>query len=244
MEIANPFNAPVYCEKTVTSTMDVSRKLAGQSSAHGTVITADFQSKGKGRISGRSWEMKEGEGLPFTILLRYGRNENIPQAITLRTGLAVAAAIEDFAPVLQGRVKVKWPNDIMIDGKKAAGILCEAADGNVHAGIGINFAQKDFPAPLKQKATSIALSAESDFTSEQRFVLLEKILSRLYGELNAKDWKERLQLRLYKKDEQVMFIEGVADSGKEIKGLLSGINEDGALLIDNIPYITGELVIY
>jgi BirA family biotin operon repressor/biotin-[acetyl-CoA-carboxylase] ligase len=247
MKIANPFNAPVYHEESVSSTMEISRSLAAQGSPHGTVITADFQSEGRGRIKGRFWRMEKEKSLPFTILLRYNRIEDIPAALTLRTGLAVSLAIEDFAPVLRGKALVKWPNDIIIGGKKAAGILCEG-DGTVHVGIGINFAQKDFSVELREKATSIALAAESDYTSEQRFVLLEKILSRFYDELHgAEDWQRRLEQRLYKKDEQVVFIEGAADSGKEVRGRLAGIGKGGELLI--VPegesgvkaFITGEL---
>jgi BirA family biotin operon repressor/biotin-[acetyl-CoA-carboxylase] ligase len=247
MKIANPFNAPVYHEESVSSTMDISRSLAAQGSPHGTVVAADFQEAGRGRIHGRAWRMEKELSLPFTVLLRYNRIEDIPAALTLRAGLAVSLAIEDFAPVLHGKVQVKWPNDIIIDAKKAAGILCEG-DGTVHVGIGINFAQKEFPAELREKAVSIALAAKSDYTPEQRFVLLEKILSRLYEELQgAEDWKNRLEERLYKIDEQVLFIEGAAESGKEIRGRLTGIGEGGELLItaegetEARAFVTGEL---
>jgi BirA family biotin operon repressor/biotin-[acetyl-CoA-carboxylase] ligase len=250
LKIKNPFDAPVYHEETTGSTMNISRRLASEGAESGTVIAADFQEAGRGRIQGRFWRMEKEKNLPFTVMLRYSRIEDIPAALTLRTGLAVTLAIEDFAPVLRAKVLVKWPNDIIIGGKKAAGILCEG-DGTVHIGIGINFAQKDFPTELREKATSIALSAGSDFSPEQRFVLLEKILSRLYEELNgAKDWKGRLEQRLYKKDEQVVFIEGAAGSGKEVRGRLTGIGEGGELLIvpqgegEARAFITGELIVF
>jgi BirA family biotin operon repressor/biotin-[acetyl-CoA-carboxylase] ligase len=251
LEIRNPFNAPVYHEETVTSTMDVSRALAAEGKPHGTVITADFQEAGRGRIRDRTWQMEGKVNLPFTILLRYPLIEDIPSALTLRTGLAVSLAIEDFAPCLQGSVMVKWPNDIMIGSKKAVGILCEADGGNVHIGVGINTAQKDFPAHLREKATSIALASGADIASDERFSLLGKILSRLYSELDAPqnitDWKSRLEQRLYKKDKSVIFIEGSAGSGNEIKGRLAGIGNGGELLIvpdgetQPRPFITGEL---
>jgi BirA family biotin operon repressor/biotin-[acetyl-CoA-carboxylase] ligase len=196
--------------------------------------------------------MERGLNLPFTILLRYPCIEEIPAALTLRTGLAVSLAIEDFAPSLKDAVKVKWPNDIIIGGKKTAGILSEADGGNVHIGIGINFAQKDFAGELREKATSIALAAKSDFLPEQRFNLLEMILTRLFSELESKedkDWKEPLEQRLYKIGEKVIFIDGAADSGKEVKGQLCGITECGELLImpdgetGTRSFITGELLI-
>jgi len=265
LRIRNPFNAPVYCEETVSSTMDVSRKLARENLPHGTVILADFQEAGRGRKQDRRWEMERGANLSFTILLRFSAIEDIPPALTLRAGLAVCLAIEDFAPCLKGSCLVKWPNDILIkpvrgEGfKKAVGILCEADGGNVHLGIGINAAQKEFPSHLREKAISIALAAERDISQDERYALLEKILSRLYSELSAahngeeensanKNLKMRLEQKLYKKDEQVLFIEGAADSGKEVKGRLAGITESGELLIvpngeeNEKSFVAGELV--
>jgi BirA family biotin operon repressor/biotin-[acetyl-CoA-carboxylase] ligase len=251
LKIYNPFNAPVYYEETISSTMDVSKKMALEDELHGTVIITDFQEAGRGRIHDRIWEVERKTSLLFTILLRYPRIEDIPAAFTLRTGLAVSHAIENFAPSLKNRVMVKWPNDIMIDTKKAAGILCEVNDGNVHAGIGINVLQKEFPAHLNEKAASIALASGVEIASEERFLLLEKILISLYNELEEKgseDWNLRLVKRLYKKNEQAVFIEGAADSGKMVKGRIAGIGCCGELLIEQNEvktirsFFTGELI--
>jgi BirA family biotin operon repressor/biotin-[acetyl-CoA-carboxylase] ligase len=261
--IANPFNAPVYHEETVSSTMDVSRKLAAEGHGHGTVIAADFQEAGRGRTRDRPWNMDQKTSLPFTILLRYPRIEDIPRALTLRTGLAVALAIEDFVPALRGAVLVKWPNDIMIRmlagqaARKAVGILTEADGGAVYIGIGINVAQAEFPDSLKNKATSISLAAGTELPPESRFTLLEKILARLYAELEAgaepaaaDSWKIRLEALLYKKGEKVRFIDGAAGSGRVVEGVLSGIGAGGELLIapegagEERAFITGELDVY
>jgi BirA family biotin operon repressor/biotin-[acetyl-CoA-carboxylase] ligase len=252
--VVNPFGAPVYHEETVSSTMDVSRVLASQGEPHGTVITADFQEKGRGRIRERSWDMERGENLPFTILLRYPRIEDIPPALTLRAGLAVALAVEDFAPALSGRVRIKWPNDVLIadektgTARKVAGILAEADGGNVHIGIGVNVAQKVFPAHLQEKATSVSLAADREIESGERFSLLEKILAQLYQEVAADGWRERIEERLYKKGERVCFMQGAADSGEKVTGILSGIGHGGELLI--VPdgeteargFVTGEVI--
>jgi len=261
LKIRNPFNAPVCHEETVSSTMDISRKLALEGAPHGTVILADFQETGRGRKQDRRWEMERGENLSFTVLLKFSSFEGIPPALTLKAGLAVCLAIEDFAPCLQGLCLVKWPNDILIKSvngesyKKAVGILCEADGVNVHLGIGINTAQKEFPSHLREKAVSIALAAGRDISREERFVLLEKILERLYSELDAAQcagantWKPRLEQKLYKKGEQVVFIEGAADSGKKISGCLCGIGDGGELLItpdgetQARAFVTGELVL-
>ena len=256
LEMHNSYNANVYHEETVKSTMEYSRRLAEKGEKHGTVIVSDFQEQGRGRIRGRSWQTERNEGLLFTILLRYPKTEDIPAALSLRAGLAVTAAIEDFVPSLKNKMMIKWPNDIIAGSKKIAGILCEADGGIVHIGVGINISQKAFSAPLSEKAGSISLAAGIDIKNEKRFTLLEKILSSLYTELETpreKDgskslsWKARIEERLYKKNENVVFIEGQAGSEKKITGRLSGISESGELMI--IPngetrarsFVTGEL---
>jgi len=247
LKIANPFNAPVFYEETVSSTMDISRQLQAKGQPHGTVITADFQENGRGRIRGRSWEMQRGEGLSFTVLFRFQSTEKIPAALTLRAGLAAAFAVES---TVNCPVKIKWPNDLMINSKKISGILCEADGGNVHLGIGINVSQREFPSYLKEKAISIVNSANNNLADNYRYVLLETILLQLYNELETslgENWRMHLEERLYKKGEKVIFINGEADSGREVKGILKGIDNDGALLIETdgkvLPYITGELKI-
>ena len=253
--IHNPFGAPVFHEETVGSTMDVSRSLAVKGRPHGTVIAADFQETGRGRIRERSWEAERGQNLIFTILLRYPCIEEIPTGLTLRAGLAVALAVEDFFPSLSGRVKIKWPNDVLIvpaggeAAKKLSGILAEADGGNVHLGIGINVAQKEFPAHLRDTAASISLAIKKEFTDREKSAFLEKVLQRLHDEIAKNDnhWRERLARRLYGKGDRVCFAPGAADTGKKVTGTLAGIGEGGELLI--IPdgetgaqyFITGEL---
>ncbi|GHU16267.1 hypothetical protein FACS1894163_05300 [Spirochaetia bacterium] len=272
IDLSNPFGAaiyttgaPVYHAAVVSSTMDEARLLAEQGLPHGTVISADFQEAGRGRVRGRPWLADRGKNLFFTILLRYPKIEMIPQAITLKTGLAIAEAVEDFAPPLAGRVQVKWPNDIMIGSggcaRKIAGILTEGDGTRVFIGIGVNVAQTEFPPELRSRAGSIALAlgtlgsgAPEQLSAESRFSLLEKILARLYAELETAEdggsrdsWRERLTERLYRKGEQVCFVDGAADSGREVTGRLAGIGDGGELLI--VPdgetaaraFVTGEL---
>jgi len=241
LDIHNPFKAPVYYEETVTSTMEVSRLLAQNNAPlgappHGTVIAADFQEEGRGRIRGRKWEMEKGQALAFTVFLRFSA---IPAALGLRTGLATALAIEDFAPTLSGKALIKWPNDILLPSVhnnrqpvlKAAGILAEAQDSSVHIGIGVNVSQKQMPDFLRDKATSISLATGLDYNDQDRYKLLEKILSRLRDEIESSDWRERVEARLYKKGEQVCFAKGAADSSDLVTGTLAGIGVEGELLI-------------
>ena len=259
-EVHNPFNAPVFYEQSVSSTMDVCRKLAANGEPHGTVIVADFQDRGRGR-QGRTWMTGEVQSLLFTIFLDFKNFSDIPKALTLKTGLAVALAIEDLVPVLAGSnaVLVKWPNDVIFDGRKAAGILTESDGARVFIGIGVNVTQTEFPQELKSKAVSIK-QVYPDLHSNARSLLLEKILLHLFNEiyknaitgdeLNIAAWRERITNRLYKKNENVEFAEGPADSQNIIKGVLTGIGPEGELLI--IPegqikersFYNGELRVY
>jgi len=263
LRIRNAFGQPVLYEETVSSTMDAAREMASRGFAHGSVIAAGFQEKGRGRQE-RPWRMERGKAIAFTLCLDYGVAPLIPQALTLRVGLAVASGIEDFLPPLAGRVVIKWPNDILLNfpapgapARKAAGILTEAEGGRVFIGIGVNVAQETFPPELAAKAVSLyaacgpgkaaALCSLPPHASA-RFTLVEKILARLREELETEaPWRERLAARLYLRGKRVVFVEGAADSGREIRGVLSGVGAAGELLL--IPdgeaapraFVTGEL---
>jgi BirA family biotin operon repressor/biotin-[acetyl-CoA-carboxylase] ligase len=260
LDLSNPFGAPVYHEETVSSTMDAARVLKKSGAPHGTVIAADFQESGRGRRN-RPWKMDRGSNLIFTVILNFP-GFSIPKALTLKTGLALSLAIEDFAPALKGMVEIKWPNDVMLlsrktgAAKKTAGILTEAEGNTVYTGVGVNLGQREFPPEYRAKAGSILLALEEAAlpapAPEARFILLEKILSRLCARLEEKDgeaWRRDLESRLYKRGERVIFAEGAADSDRIVEGRLEGIGSLGELLIAGDgekarAYFNGELRVY
>jgi BirA family biotin operon repressor/biotin-[acetyl-CoA-carboxylase] ligase len=261
LSLVNPFGAPVYYLETLSSTMDVSRELAEAGEGHGTVIAAGFQEAGRGS-RGRSWLGDRGRNLFFTILLRYPGFSAVPRGITLRAGLALSLAIEDFAPALAGSLRVKWPNDVMItsphDGaaKKTAGILSEGDGKRVFIGIGVNVDQGEFPGEYRSRATSIALAlsalkgnprdlsaGEGAFLAEGRFRLLEHTLARLFEELSfpggggePESWRNRLEERLYMKGRPVRFFPRSGPDPADAPGRLSSGNVRGA------PPVPGEPV--
>jgi BirA family biotin operon repressor/biotin-[acetyl-CoA-carboxylase] ligase len=236
--------------------MDEGRVLAAKGASHGTVIAAAFQSAGRGR-AGRSWNITRGEGLPFTIILRYSSVHALPSCLTLKAGLAASLAIERAvadSPVSPApRVLVKWPNDIMVvmkngTGGKIAGILAEASGAVVCLGMGINIAQTAFPPDLSGKASSLALAFRR---TPDAFALLESILAGLYAVLETESpWRQPLEDRLYMKGRVVRFIDGAAGSGRVVEGRLRGIGPEGELLIrpegenEDRRFITGELDVY
>lgn len=145
------------------STNDAARELAAEGAPEGTVVVALDQTKGRGRQD-RSWTSEPGKNLTFTVVLRPGIPAEYLGVISLFASAAVAAAVTSLCGKDAG---CKWPNDVVVGGRKISGILCESTitgstAGAVVAGIGLNVNQRNFPAPLAGNATSIALERGSD----------------------------------------------------------------------------------
>ncbi|MBU6410212.1 MAG: biotin--[acetyl-CoA-carboxylase] ligase, partial [Verrucomicrobia bacterium] len=143
-----------------TSTNDVAEKLARDGAAEGVVIFAESQSRGRGRL-GRQWLSPPRQGLWFSILLRPLLR---PQETTQLTVMAATALRRAISHETSLEVKIKWPNDILIGGKKVAGILTEMSAEldrvrHVILGIGVDVNQQagDFPPELRRSATSLRM---------------------------------------------------------------------------------------
>ncbi len=144
----------------IDSTNKFAKKIANEGCAHGTVVVADRQTMGRGRI-GREWQSDTSDGLWFTIVLRPDLEPENIQVITLAASVAVVEAIKETEGIVCG---IKWPNDIILDGKKLGGILTElsAEPGHVNyivVGIGINANQDSeiFDYEIRQKAISLKM---------------------------------------------------------------------------------------
>jgi BirA family biotin operon repressor/biotin-[acetyl-CoA-carboxylase] ligase len=205
------------------STNERARQLAGSGAPHGTLVTADEQSAGRGR-QGRSWSAPPRSAVLMSLLLR---DLDVRQALLpLAAAVAVCEACEEEARVACG---VKWPNDVWIDRRKVAGILVEGRpqEGWTVLGIGLNvdIPEDDFPSELRQTATSL-LIADGARPLEDVLKLLIDALARWLEAPPAEvltAWRERDALR----GERVSW-EGGA-------GVAAGIDDSGALLVD-----TGE----
>jgi BirA family transcriptional regulator, biotin operon repressor / biotin---[acetyl-CoA-carboxylase] ligase len=150
----------IQYEEAVESTQKVAQRLANENVPEGTVVIAEEQLSGKGRL-GRQWHSPKFTGIWMSLILR--PNIPLPKApqLTLLTAVAVVQAIEDQTGLVP---EIKWPNDILINGKKLTGILTElqAEADQIHSiiiGIGINVNQKiqDFPSELHPIATSLSI---------------------------------------------------------------------------------------
>jgi BirA family biotin operon repressor/biotin-[acetyl-CoA-carboxylase] ligase len=142
----------------VDSTQQVARDLARDGAAEGTAVVAEEQTAGRGRL-GRTWHSPAGENLYCSVVLRPPRAPGEVPQIALVAGIAVAAAVEEATG---RRPAIKWPNDVLLDGKKVAGILTEMESelDRVHhviAGIGVNLNTRRFPRELRDKASSLLL---------------------------------------------------------------------------------------
>lgn len=224
----NPFSdAPVYYRDVTDSTMDDSKKEASGGILHGTVYRAGFQRKGRGRVSGRSWNSSEGENLLFTLVLHRDR---LKQELNHMPLLAGAALLRAAGKSTGKDFNLKWPNDLLYKGRKCAGILCEADNRYFYCGIGVNCNQKIFPPELEVKSSSLSLIAERNIDLDS---LLESLLSEFQVLLEGGDlWREEVEKSLYLKNRTIVVKEGRTDSDLTVEGINRGIGEDGQLLIE------------
>jgi len=147
----------------VGSTNDVAWEARAAAAPHGTVVVADQQTRGRGR-AGRVWHSAPGRGLALSVLLYLGGDRRGAGVLTLAAGLALAQALERLGVAAE----LKWPNDVLLGGRKLAGILGErrgAAPGGgtgeaAVIGLGANVAEReaDFPPGLRARATSLAIA--------------------------------------------------------------------------------------
>lgn len=217
----------------VDSTNTRAKQLAEAGAPDGTLVVAETQSSAKGR-RGRSWMAPSGSGVWFSLLLRPKIAPEHASMLTLVAAMAVEKGIRDLAGI-EGRIK--WPNDIVIEGKKICGILTEmSADmddvNHVVVGIGINANIREFPKELRDKATSLLLVSGQ---MVRRAALLNAVLlawEEYYGKyLQTED----LSLLAAEYNTRLAGLGGmvrVLAPKREYTGISRGINHKGELLVE------------
>lgn len=145
---------------TIDSTNTKAQELAEKGYPSGTLVVADKQESGKGR-RGRSWVSPSGTGIFMTLMIKPDINPNNASMLTLVAALAVAKAITS---VTGEEALIKWPNDIVVNGKKVCGILTEMNAqfdyiNHIVVGIGINVHNESFPEEISQMASSLMIEA-------------------------------------------------------------------------------------
>ena len=151
-----------------------------------TFVSADYQSKGKGR-NDRVWESIKGLNLMFSILIKDQKLIEVSTILSLMTAVEVAKLLERYDI---DNVSIKWPNDVLIGDKKVCGILLEGQLPNyLVIGVGLNVNQKEFPNNLRRPATSISNELNKDIDLED---LKEQLFPNIINNFNKLDREEYL----------------------------------------------------
>jgi BirA family biotin operon repressor/biotin-[acetyl-CoA-carboxylase] ligase len=223
----------VVALKRASSTNDVALHLASNGCPDGLVVTAESQWAGRGRMR-RAWHSPPGAGLWFSVVLRPGGSIAEAQALTFLGAVAAAVSIRSLHGL---PVALKWPNDLMLGGRKVGGVLAELAAGGAHirhavVGIGINanLLSRDFPPALRETAISLR---EALGRRVARVPLLRRILEELD--------RRYLALRrdgpgpLIGEAGGLMPMSGsivrAQQQGRVLEGTVTGLDDDGALLV-------------
>lgn len=221
----------VHFVKKTDSTNILAKRLAREGAPHGTVAVAELQTAGRGRFR-RTWTAPEGSSVMMTIVLRPEFSPLCASMLTLVMGLSVAQA----AGGLGFSAAIKWPNDVVVSGRKICGILTEmSADvdkiHHVVIGAGINVNTREFPPEVADKATSLYLEGKKEFS---RCRVLAAVLECF--EKNYDKFVQTCDLSLLKGDYEKMLANlgrpvRVLDTQEPYEGVALGINDRGELLV-------------
>jgi BirA family biotin operon repressor/biotin-[acetyl-CoA-carboxylase] ligase len=238
-------------------------KQEAATSPGGTLVVTDHQTEGRGRL-GRSWSSRPGEDLTFSVLLRPATSPEEAPLLSLAAALAVTEVLE-LTPGLQGRTRVKWPNDVLIDDKKVCGILLESSlEGSrlewVVAGLGLNVnsdpgvvmaglapAERD---SWRGRPAATSLLAELG-REVPRGALLAELLVRLslrWAGAGLSDMLTQLRARDALLGMELQVFAGPPDGALVAAGKASGIGPQGELLLEQedgkiVPVFAGEVTL-
>lgn len=226
------FWADLVVHPVIDSTNSRAMRVAEAGARHGTVVVADAQTSGRGRF-GRRWESPPGVNIYLSLLLRPPIEPPRAPQLTLVTAVALAEAVEKGTGLAP---RLKWPNDLYIGGRKAAGILAEmAADPDlvrhvvIGVGLNVNAQPGDFPEELRETATSLRIAAGRTFPRAGMLALFLDAFAAAYGRFLAGGlapflpaWRRRSLLdgkraALRLRDE-------------DVRGTVLGIDDTGRLL--------------
>ena len=207
--------SPRVHHRVADSTNQRAKELAAAGAPHGTLVTADEQTSGRGR-QGRAWVAPARSAVLMSLVLRE-LDERFP-LVPLVAAVAVAEACESLAPV---SCAIKWPNDVWVERRKVAGILVEGrpAEGWAVLGIGLNVEDVEFPGELSSIATSLRLAGGVPLATGAVLEALSVWLGKGVPEVLAA-WRARDALR----GEHVRWAGG--------SGVAAGIDDGGSLLVE------------
>ena len=222
----------IYYDET-DSTNNRAKEAGNNKETHGTLFVADMQMAGKGR-RGRVWKSPSGSSIYMTILLYPDIPPVKAPQLTLIMAIAVAEGIREVTGL---ETKIKWPNDIVVNGKKICGILTEMGTNGVKInyvliGVGINVNLKEFPEEMQDKATSLILEGSHEYDRNQVIALVMK-----YFEINYEKFIRTCDFT-YLLDDYHRILANlnqpvrVIDGDRSFEGICRGIDEKGELLVE------------
>jgi BirA family biotin operon repressor/biotin-[acetyl-CoA-carboxylase] ligase len=215
----------VWHHDKIGSTNDEARRLAEEGAPHGTVVHADEQTSGRGRLA-HTWFSPPGN-LYVSILLRTGQPADRTSELSFLAALAVADTVEALLP-RQTRAMLKWPNDVLVTGAKIAGILLEQIDDATIIGIGLNVLEA--PPNAAYKTTTIVANGGIASVDGARDILLDR-LSHHLSAWHADGFapiREQWLNRSYPLGAAIR----ANSAGQPVAGHFAGLDLDGALLLD------------
>jgi len=226
--VRQSWRQPVSYFATLDSTMLEAARLAEAGCAHGTVVIADEQTAGQGR-HGRRWHSEPGAGLYASIVLRPDLRPDSLPVLTLALGLAAADAIADTSGL---KCDLRWPNDVMLEGRKVAGILVQLLDSVAIAGIGINVNHLAFPKEIAAEATSLRIVSNRLYSREQLLVTLLEAVERNCGVLAGEDGRQKILMMFSRRSSYARNKRVTVDQGQSIvEGTTAGLDPSGFLIL-------------
>ncbi len=228
----------VHYEKSVNSTQEIAHRISREGAPEGTIVVADEQVAGKGRL-GREWFSPIGTGIWMSMILKPKIPPQQAPQLTLLTAVAVIRGIKAATGI---QCDIKWPNDILLNGKKLVGILTEmqADPDQIHSviiGTGINVNETDFPEEIKEIATSLKIEKDEEIN---RATVIKRILEH-FEELYELFLEEGfLPIKKMWEDHAITVGREITarTTTKTLHGFACGITDDGVLLLKDE---TGEI---
>ena len=228
-----PFGHKIHYYSETDSTNDKAFALGIAGAPEGTVVIADRQSSGKGRLQ-RSWHSPPGVNIYTSLILRPRIASSEAARIPIVAGIAVAEVLDKYSP---SRIKLKWPNDVLLNNKKVCGILSQAKIAGkkidfivLGIGININIGQNELPLEICDSATSLIMETGREISRQELIISLYENLEKWYKQLLQKGFI-RIKEKWLEMTPMIGQTVQVIFQDEKIEGKATGIDDEGSLII-------------